>query len=136
MVFRGLDPRASPDGKFVAIHDRNDNQVHVRAVDGSGGLQVSDTGGSLPVWGHDSRRLFYQTPTGTIVAELQTTPSLAVIRRHVVPGIPAGGVLHDVSNDGKTLLILEPVDRAPKVQVTVNWASDVRRQLRAGGGQP
>ena len=136
MVFRGLDPRASPDGQFIAIHDRNDNQVHVRAVDGSGGLQVSDTGGSVPAWGHDSRSVYYQTPTGTIMAELQTTPSLAVIRRHVVPAVPAGGVLHDVSLDGKTLLILEPVDRAPKVQVTVNWASDVRRQLRVRGSQP
>ena len=135
-MLRGLDPRASPDGRWVALHDRNDNQVHVRALEGGAGLQVSDTGGSLPVWGHDSRRLYYRTSAGTMMAELQTIPALAVSRRQLVPGLPAIGVVHDGSADGKTFLTLVPVDPAPKVLVTVNWAADLRRQLRARNAQP
>jgi serine/threonine protein kinase/Tol biopolymer transport system component len=128
-VLRGLDPRASPDGRFVALYDRNDHQVHIRSIEGDAGLQVSDTGGSLPVWGHDSRSLYYRTAAGTVRAELRTSPVLAVVARQLVPGIPTAGTLHDVSSDGKTYLILAPVDPAPKVLVTVNWAADVRRQL-------
>jgi Tol biopolymer transport system component/predicted Ser/Thr protein kinase len=130
-VLRGLDPRASPDGRFVALHDRNDNQVHVRSVEGGAGLQVSDAGGNLPVWGHDSRSLYYRTAAGTVRAELQTSPVLTVVSRRLVPALPAAGTLHDISADGKTFLILVPIDPAPKVLVTVNWAADVRRQLSA-----
>jgi hypothetical protein len=53
------------------------------------------------------------------------------VGRQLVPGLPAAGTLHDVSADGKTFLMLAPVDPAPKVLVTMNWAPDVRRQLRA-----
>lgn len=133
-VLRGLDPRASPDGRWVAIHDRNDDQVHVRAIDGGAGVQVSDMGGSMPVWGHDSRSLYYRTAAGTVRAELQATPTLAVLGRTLVAGVPAAAALHDVSADGKSFLLLVPLDPAPKVQVTVNWAADVRKQLR--GSQP
>ena len=135
-MLRGLDPRASPDGRFVALHDRNDNQVHVRSIEGGAGLQVSDTGGSLPVWGHDSRSLYYRTAAGTVRAELRTNPALAVVSRQLVPGLPTAGTLHDVLADGKTFLILVPVDPAPRVMVTVNWAVDVRRQLGAREARP
>ena len=135
-VLRGLDPRASPDGRYVALHDRNDNQVHVRSVEGDAGLQVSDTGGSLPVWGHDSRSLYYRTAAGTVKAELRTSPVLAVISRQLVASLPAAGTVHDISADGQTFLIEVPVDPAPKVMVTVNWAADVRRQLGIQESRP
>jgi Tol biopolymer transport system component len=135
-VLRGVDPRTSPDGRWVAIHDRNDNQVHVRAIEGRSGLQISDAGGSMPVWGHDSRRLYYRTAAGTMMAELQTSPELVVVRRQLVTGLPAAGTVHDVSPDGKILLVKAPVDPAPKVLVTVNWAAEVRRQLRDRDARP
>ena len=135
-MLRGLDPRASPDGRWIALHDRNDNQVHVRAIEGGAGVQVSDAGGSLPVWGPDSRTLYYRTGTGTVRAQLQLGPTLSIADRQPVSRVSAAGVLHDVSADGQTLLMLVPVDPAPKVQVTVNWAADVRRQLRASEPRP
>jgi serine/threonine protein kinase len=135
-VLRGLDPRVSPDGRWVALHDRNDNQVHVRAVDGGAGLQVSDAGGIAPVWSHDSRSLYYRAPAGTMKATLQIIPTLAVTARQAVAGISSAATLHDISADGRTFLTLVPVDAAPKVLVTVNWAADVRRQLGAREERP
>jgi len=135
-VLRGLDPRASPDGRFVALHDRNDNQVHVRSIESGAGVQVSDTGGSQPVWGHDGQSLYYRTAAGTVRAELRTSPVLEVISRRLVPALPAAATLHDISADGNTFLILVPIDPAPKVMVTVNWAADVRRQLGAREARP
>ena len=128
-MLRGLDPRTSPDGRFVALVDRNARQVHIRSVDGGVGLQVSDAGGSVPVWGHDNASLYYRTAAGTVKASLGTDPVLAVIARQLMPRIPVAGSLHDISADGKTWLITEPIAAAPKVLVTVNWAADVRRQL-------
>jgi hypothetical protein len=69
-------------------------------------------------------------------AELRTSPALAVVSRQLVPSLPAAGTVHDVSADGKTFLILVPVDPAPKVLVTVNWVADVRRQLSAAETRP
>ena len=135
-VGRGLDPRVSPDGRWVAIYDRNENQVQVWAVAGGAGLQVSDAGGSAPVWGHDSASLYYRTASGTTRATLHTSPALAVVARQPVAAFPPAATLHDISADGKTFLLLLPVDPAPKVQVAVNWAAQVRRQLRAGGSPP
>ena len=135
-VLRGLDPRVSPDGRWVALHDRSDDQVHMRAVDGGAGIQVSDAGGSAPVWSHDSRSLYYQTTAGTVKATLQIGVAPAVTARQLVAGIPAAATLHDVSADGTTFLLLQPLDAAPKVHVAVNWAADVRRQLRAREARP
>ena len=128
-TLRGLDPRVSPDGRFVALEDRNAREVHIRSAEGDAGLQVSDEGGSLPVWGHDNASLYYRTAAGTVKASLGTDPVLAVIARQLMPRIRVAGTLHDISADGKTWLITEPIAAAPKVLVTVNWAADVRRRL-------
>jgi eukaryotic-like serine/threonine-protein kinase len=47
-----------------------------------------------------------------------------------------GEDLSTLSADGKTFLILVPIDPAPKVLVTVNWAADVRRQLGVREARP
>ncbi|MBK5299366.1 MAG: serine/threonine-protein kinase [Vicinamibacteria bacterium] len=135
-MMRVVDPRVSPDGRWVAVQDRNERQIHIRALDGGAGVQVSDAGGELPVWGHDSRRLFYHTSAGLMVADLQTQPVLAVVRRQRAPSFPAASTVHDLSADGRTFLLTAPVDPAPKVLVTVNWATAVRRQLRVRETRP
>jgi eukaryotic-like serine/threonine-protein kinase len=126
---RPYEARVSPDGQWVAFTDRNEEEVHVHAIDGrSGAIQISAEGGSRPVWGPDSRQLFYQTTKGLMMARLETTPSLRVERTPVVSDTP--GTVHDVSRKGGAFLIVEPVNQGPGVQVVFGWAADVRRQLR------
>jgi serine/threonine protein kinase len=124
---RPYDARVSPDGKWVAFTDRNEEEVHAHALDGSGGaVQVSAQGGSRPLWGHENQ-LFYRTSDGLVMARLQTRPSLRVLRAPVTAALP--GIVHDVSGDG-AFLIVESTELGPGVQVVFNWAADVRRQLR------
>ena len=133
---RPVDPRVSPDGLFVAFQGRNEQQVHVRSLDGTATVQVSEGSGALPAWGRDSRTLHYQTSSGPMAAELQTSPTLSVLRRRLLPPFPSPGFVSDVSADGKTFLIVAPVDRSSRVLVVLNWTNEVRRQLRRRDAQP
>ena len=86
---RPTHPRVSPDGRFVAYLDYSTSAVFVRSLAGSSALQVSVIGSNRNpvVWGRDSRELFYVTPNGLIVIELETTPTLRVVRRRSIRGI-------------------------------------------------
>jgi serine/threonine-protein kinase len=129
---RAIDPRVSPDGRWVAFWDRNGQQVYASSLAGHGTVQISDAGGFQPVWGRDAGHLYYHvsTPPGIVLAELRTAPNLEVVRRQRLADRLRGGVLNDVSRDG-SLLMLVPLGEGPDVQVVSNWSSDVRRALRA-----
>jgi Tol biopolymer transport system component len=130
-TMRPAEPRVSPDGKWVAFQDRNERQIHVRSLDGSASVQVSDTSGDQPLWASDSRRLFYQSSEGLVAADLQIAP-LEVLRRVRFPQFPASDIVSGVSAGGKAFLLVAPVDSGPNVFVTVNWPAALRRQLRTG----
>jgi Tol biopolymer transport system component len=124
------EPRVSPDGKWVAFQERNERQVHVRSMDGTIGVQVSDTGGARAVWSGDGRRLFYRSSDGFVAADLQFTPTLAVLQRQRVTQFAPSDAVYDISADGKSFLVVADLEPAPPVLVTLNWAAEVRRQLR------
>jgi Tol biopolymer transport system component len=126
---RALDVRTSPDGKWVAFEDRNEQQVHVHAIDGTTSLQVSDQGGTTPMWGKDSQQLFYLAPGGMTVVQLQTAPTLSVRSRSRVSTTSSFNTVVDVAADGTTFLVLDPISQGPRVFVVFGWAADVRRQL-------
>jgi len=126
---RPYQVRLSPDGKWVAYTDRDEEEVHVHALDGSGrAIQVSAKGGSQPIWGETSQQLFYRTSEGLVRARIYSSPSLGVERTSL--GVMAGSV-EDVSRDGATFLIIEPRGDRPAVQIAFGWADAVRRQLLA-----
>ncbi len=127
---RPVEPRVSRDGKWVAYEDRNEQQVHVHSVESGVTLQVSDQGGTQPMWGKDSSQLFYRAPAGLTVVDLQTTPVLAVRSRHRVSDTAPLMTVKDVDADGKTFLLFEPATGGPRAMVVVGWAAEVQRQLR------
>lgn len=60
---RPRSPRISRDGRFVAFWDWATTEVYLRDLDipgGTGLLQVTDAGGYSPVWGANSRSLYYR----------------------------------------------------------------------------
>jgi len=128
---RSFEPRASPDGRWVAFTDRNGQQVYVSSLTGRSTVQISDAGGLEPVWGPDAAHLYYHTatPPGLVLAELRAAPNLEVVRRQRLSDRLRGGVLHDVARDGSLLMLL-PIGGGPEVRVVSNWSSDVRRALR------
>jgi Tol biopolymer transport system component len=122
-------PRISPDGRLLAFAD---GEVYVRPLDGAGLLQVSDRGGASPAWGPDSRHLYFGQGNVLSVAELRTSPTLAVVDRHVVAQLPYTCEDFDVAPDGKSFVVVAPESGQSDVIVSLHWTDDVRRRLRAG----
>jgi Tol biopolymer transport system component len=86
-----LAPSVSPDGKWVAYQSNETGRVeiYVRGLDGRAGrAQVSNMGGSEPVWDPNSARLYYIESAGDrkrlLAADLRTSPGIAVLGRAVV----------------------------------------------------
>ena len=119
---RPIQPRISPDWRFVAFLDLATQELFVRALEGTGALQVTDGGGSaVPAWAPDSRHLYYTTGHGWAVAELQTAPSLAVVGRRSVGEFGFLTDDYDLSPDGQTFVVVAPTGDGTDVLVAVHW---------------
>jgi serine/threonine-protein kinase len=124
--------RISRDGRFVAFGDWASTEVYVRALDIQGGasmLQVTDAGGIAPVWGADSRSLYYSYDDAWMVAELQTEPTLTVAGRRSAARLGFNPDDYDLSPDGQTFVVVAPAAGEAEVLVAVNWGDELRRSL-------
>ncbi len=118
----------SPDGKWLAFEsDQSGRQeVYLQPLDGKGDqVQVSQEGGTEPVWGPDGRELFYRANKAgqTVLAAvtLRTSPSLGIVSQQVLFPIPdmVGTAPHanfDISPDGRTFAM---VRRSPGSRIVV-----------------
>jgi len=123
-------PRVSPDGRLVAFQERLAGDVYVLPLAAGGGaLQVSESpaGYQRPVlWGPDSRHLFYGAANGLNTITLDLAPSLRVAGRNIKSGFPVGPN-YDLAPDGKTFVMVNPLNRVGGIQVVVNWTAQARR---------
>jgi len=128
---RPTDPRVSPDARWISYTDGNTSDVWVRELNGSAVMQVStsSTERNPVVWGRDSRHLYYATSDGLVVIELQTSPTLGVRDRRVIPGFP-NNRNYDISPNGTTFVVARPIRASNDVFVAVNWADEARRAWR------
>jgi len=129
---RAEDPKVSRDGRWVAFVERSSYDVFVRSLTGPGLLQVSARGteGNPVVWGPDSRRLYYADTEGLHVIELQTMPTLAVTGRRLIGRFPNVSD-YDLSPDGRTFIVVNPIRASSDVIVAVNWIDEARRTWNA-----
>ena len=123
-------PRLSPDGRLVAFTDTW--EVYVRPLDGAGTLQVTDSGGSSPAWGPDSRHLYFGSGNVLGVAELRTTPTLAVVGRRIVARLAYSCEDFDIAPDGKSFVVVVPASGRSDVLVAAHWTDELRRLWRQG----
>jgi hypothetical protein len=117
----------------------------VYAAVGEGELvQVSQRGGSEPVWRRDGRELFYRRTggggTALVAAQIRTTPSLGVAARQELFSLVdlVGSQPHanyDISPDGRTFAM---VRRSPSTRIMViqNLPALVERIRARGGAAP
>jgi hypothetical protein len=131
-------PAISPDGRWLAFVSNQSGiqQVYVRPFAGEGDqVQVSQDGGSEPVWDPAGRELFYfaQTASGTqmMSASVQTTPAFEVSARRTLFDVSeiVGANPHasyDISPDGRTFAM---VRRSPASRIVIlqNLPELVRR---------
>jgi dipeptidyl aminopeptidase/acylaminoacyl peptidase len=133
----GLQPRISPDGKWLAYtsSESGESQVYLRPISGTAArLAVSEAGGSQPVWDRNGVALFYQGRNGYMRAVIETTPVLRIMRRDLVlPGGVFGPTApqFDVAMDGQRLLVLEPREGASRIVLVENFIEELRARLAA-----
>ena len=135
-----LYPAFSPDGRWMAyVSDESGrNEVYVRPLAPRGGrVTVSSGGGGEPRWSRDGRRLFYRAGSTLMVADIATTPQLAVGARMVLfEGPFETDGLHpnyDVLADGSGFIMLRTNEESWRLVLVINWAAELRQRL--GGGK-
>jgi Tol biopolymer transport system component/tRNA A-37 threonylcarbamoyl transferase component Bud32 len=133
-------PRASPDGKWLAYtsNESTREEVYVRALSGAvGRVRVSTEGGGEPLWSPDGKRIYYRSSSAMVAATIVTAPALAVTAREKLfdgpfttdPWHPN----YDIAPDGKSFVMLRPVEENRQLVMVVNWIQELRR--RTGGGK-
>ena len=115
--YEETSPRLSPDGKWLAYTadagGRKDVYVRPFPNVNEGRWQVSNGGGTEPLWLRDGRALVYRSGTRVMVAEVTTTPAFSVGAPQMLFSTTA--VANDdnhyyaVSPDGQRFLFAIPV---------------------------
>jgi serine/threonine-protein kinase len=128
-------PRLSPDGKWLAYQSNETDrfEIYVRPFPGSGArVQVSDDGGTEPIWGKDGRSLYYRGPVGEVVKVAVTTGNDFSIgaREVALSGDYLTDSSHpnwDVAPNGNFLL-LKRAGAESQTIVVHNWAKELREK--------
>ncbi len=142
--------RFSPDGKWVAYMSTESGtpEIYVRPAPGSPGTgkwQVSNIGGTLPIWSPNGRDLFYRqlNSRGILVASYRGSGDTFVADKPRVwsdKAFTLTGVLqnYDLSADGKRFAVLMEAagESKPETHVTflINFLDELRRRVPVGGG--
>ena len=139
----------SPDGKWVAYDSLESApaQVYVRPFpDINGGKwQMSRAGGTRPVWGPNSRELFFISGTGGDVAlysvAIPTTPDKAgnPVKLFDLPNMPAQflGRPYDVASDGKRFVVIKSAQpasgstavAAQQLVIVAHWIEELKTKV-------
>jgi Tol biopolymer transport system component len=134
--FNEFEGRFSPDGKWIAYmsDESGKNEVYVRPFRGSGGkLQVSASGGSMPVWRHDGKEIFYLGSNRELMAArvnqngsvLEIDVARPLFQTHTESFLAN----YDVSADGRRFIIVTstPQKLPSPITVVVNWMANLKR---------
>ena len=144
-------PKFSPDGRWLAYcsNESGQSQVYVQAMPGPGAkVQVSDEGGTDPVWRRSGGELFYRNGDRMMAVSITTDPSFAsgrpqeLWKGHYSHGMssscgPAGptSANYDVTADGERFLMVRDEDQdantSREVVVVLGWGEELSRLSRA-----
>jgi serine/threonine-protein kinase len=132
-------PHFSPDGKWLAYSSAESGrfEVYVRPFQSEGArVQISNQGGSEPVWSRDGRELFYISAAKTMVVDVRTQPAFtASAPRMLFTGnfveSPNGVSSYDISPDGKRFLKLQaPQSEATnQLNIVLNWLEELKQRV-------
>jgi serine/threonine-protein kinase len=133
-------PRLSPDGRWLAFvaNRKGREEVFVRPypVDGSGAeWQVSDAGGTEPVWARSGRELFFKSSESLYSAEIRTAPGFAVGARRRLFSVTGylGSTFHahyDVLPGDTAFIMLgtASVNTDRRTIIVENWLDELERK--------
>jgi Tol biopolymer transport system component/predicted Ser/Thr protein kinase len=151
--FNKIEPAFSPDGRWIAYtsSEAGNYEVYVRPFhagvpSGSGQWQISNGGGSHPIWSRDGRELFYETLDNRIMAATYTAKgdSFAVDKPRLWSNTQIMDLFGtqiwnlDLSPDGKRFVVIPrpeaTAEQKGSVHVTVllNFFDELRRRVPTG----
>jgi hypothetical protein len=140
-------PAFSPDGRWLAYADAQAGafEVYVRAFPDKGTqVQISNAGGTMPVWSKNGHELFYRTEDQRIMVAnyiekgesfVSNKPQLWFGKRLANVGLSPN---FDLAPDGKHFVVLmaaespEPRETQSHVTLVVNYFDEVRRRVAGG----
>jgi Tol biopolymer transport system component len=140
-------PAFSPDGRWLAYADApaGSYEVYVRAFPDKGTqVQISNAGGTMPVWSKNGHELFYRTEDQRIMVANYTAKGESFVadkprvwseKRLANVGLAMN---FDLAPDGKSFVVLmpaespEPRETQNHVTLVVNFLDEVRRRMAAG----
>jgi len=132
----------SPDGRFMAyVSDTTGREeVYVRPFpEGEGQSQVTNGGGTGPLWAPDGQTLFYRNLTGTRLFAVPVTwdPAPSFGQPQITEGRwereSSFGRMYDISPDGKRLIMISITESAGnEITVILNWFEELKRLVSSG----
>lgn len=141
-------PQFSPDGHWLAYasDESGSREIYVQPYPGPGGKwQISNEGGTEPMWNRNGRELFYRIGDKMMAVDVSTQPGFAAGKpRQLFEGhylMNSAGYArpdYDVSPDGQRFLMLKPVEQeqagtAPtQIIVVQNWTEELKRLVPTG----
>ena len=134
--FDNYMPALSPDGHWLAYVSTASgaHEIYVRPWPGNGQpAQVSERGGTEPVWSVDGRRLFYRNGNEMLAATLDAGPALSIRARTPLFSRTFDGSMAHANfvplDDGHFIMIGAAAGAEPDMVVVINWLSELRRRL-------
>jgi len=145
--FNEMYPEFSPDGHWLAyVSDESGRlEVYVQPFPaGEGKWQISNEGGTEPLWARNGKQLFYRSAGGPLtlasaqvwVVDVQTTSGFSASKPKLLFEQPGYGVsapirCWDISADGERFLMIKSEERRPQplteMVLVQNWFEEVRR---------
>jgi serine/threonine-protein kinase len=133
------DGRLSPDGRWLAYqsNETGRNEIYVTTFPAAGGRwQVSNAGGTDPIWGPSGTELLYVSEERMLAATLVFEPSVRVIDRRVKQDVFAPHWMgdYDVHPDGNLYALARIGGPAAlrEVVVILDWFDELGELIRHG----
>jgi Tol biopolymer transport system component len=126
--------KISPDGRWIAYTSSETGlpEVYVQGFPGimTGKWQISNGGGSTPIWNTDGNELIYRSGRTLMAAAIQISgSSFAPDAPRVLAELPEGASEYSAAPDRKRFLIAMPVeqDDARPIHIVQNWRAELTR---------
>lgn len=138
--FRDRNPDVSRDGRWIAYQSDESGvaEVYVRPFPDTdkGKWQVSEQGGSRPVWARSGTELFYLGVDGMVMSVGFSVSGNAFVPsapRPVVrlPQAPGAHRAFDVSGDGRRFLTIsgQTTTERAEINVVLNWPEELKKKV-------
>ena len=138
--FKEWFPEFSPDGHWLAYESDESGrfEIYVQPFPGPGAkMQISNEGGTRPLWSHDGRTLFYSKDNNLMRVPIQTKPAFSAGTPHPMfqGNFYASGHYYDIMPDGKQFVFIRETEQAraaTQINVVLNWVDELKQRFNTG----